>query len=654
MKFLTREQITDKISFYIYFGILIVFFSLLLNLPYFHQLNNMLLDQLHGDIKVRQEVVVIGIDDKSLQDIGAWPWNRSIFAVGLDNLKKSSPKVTGLDVLFLEDREGDKELETELKNVNFPVVFASKLIDDQVLVSKFKGMNVSDGLINFISDTDGKIRTSENIISYANDAKCSNSFSFQIFTTYLGEDKPVNCDVKAIDAINKSFKLKNDQFFNYASSPFTYYSFSDLYNNKIDPNNLKDKIVLIGSTATDLKNNLSDNFTDVFGKRISGIEIHANIINSLLEHRFQQFISGWIYYPGIYAVCAGLLFLYRRIRSNKIEFAVYAASITGSIVLGIALFNIGVNWYFVSTLGMLTATYIYMIAFKYLIEQRQNRFIQKAFSQYINPALLQKLVEKPDILRLGGEKKVITVLFSDIRGFTSISEKLQPERLINLINEYLDLMCEIILQNNGTIDKFIGDAIMAFWNAPLDEKNHQYLAVKTALEMHKKMKEFNEESGMDLNLKIGIGINTGEMIVGNVGSRKRFDYTLLGDNVNLGSRLENLNKKYGGSIIITESVMNGMRNKDDFCFRILDEVIVKGRSLPVKIYEPMFLTEENEIFCGEYAKAFDEYQKGNFEDAILMFSKFGDPTSKMMIDRIKNLEEEDIENWRGVWTWNDK
>lgn len=631
---------------YFYNFLVLVLFVFALQLSFFTELNILFTDRLQGNIKVRNEIIVVGIDDYSLQEIGSWPWKRDIFTKAVNNLKNEKPRVVGIDVLFLEKRDGDDTLKSAIQNAGFPVVLASKEAGGILLESYLGGKN---GFVNFEPDSDGKIRRS--FVSQTIIPNCEASFTFVIVKEYLGSKEPYGCSEYV--SLNKSRKIPRNLSFNYTNGSFTYISFKDLLNGKFFPGFFTNKIVLIGSTALDLRSNLNDNFIDVFGQRISGILIHANIINSFLENKFQtDFPLKW-FYIFIFVLSNGLLYLYSKLKRSIFDFALFSVVLFLVILLGISLFDFGVNWPFVHSAVLLTASYIFFTFYKYFVEQRENKFIQKAFNRYINPNLLYKLKENPESLKLGGEKKEMTVLFSDVRGFTSLSEKLSPEDLIQLMNTYLNEMSEVILKNNGTIDKFIGDAIMAFWNAPLADSKHRLNAIKTSMEMVKHLKDLGEKFDEFKTLKVGIGINTGDMIVGNVGSNSRFDYTVIGDNVNVGSRIEGLTKKYGVSVIVSEFAISNLHSDCGIIFRVLDEVIVKGKTKPFKIYEPLEDTEANRNLKEKYEKGFVLYQKKQFKKAVEIFESLEkDCVSHKMIERINELGK--VRNWDGVWTWLDK
>lgn len=623
-----------------YFSILLVFFCFFLTIPYFSELNNLFVDRLHGNLPASREIVIIGIDDKTLQEVGAWPWDRSIFADFLDTINSQKPKVVAFDVLFAESRNGDDKLANTLQKINFPVIMASKFEPEEGFIESIFGRRVfNSAVINLFSDTDSKIRKFQTTFPAA--GRCYPSFALAISKKYLNQNDIYSC------------KGEKTLSFNYSDKKFTYVSFIDVLNNKT-PVDLNGKIVLIGSSITDLKNNLEDNLINVFGQKVPGVEIHANILNSILQNRFQYQIPVLPFFFASYLFFIILFILFSRLKNNWFNLGAFATVFIFSNVLGIILFEFGLNWYFVQVNFLLVFTYISYIFLRYLFENLENRFIKQAFSKYLNPTLLNDLLSHKQSLKLGGEKRIMTVMFSDIRSFTAISEKLTPEELVKMINDYLDMMSEVILSQNGTIDKYIGDAIMAFWNAPLVNVNHQQNAIQTAILMENELINFQQSHPEYPQFKIGIGINTGSMTVGNVGGRNRFDYTVLGDNVNLASRFEGLTKKYGVGILVSSSVIKNL-NLKDFIFRLVDEVVVKGRTSSVKIYQPLKNTLQNSKLKDTYEKAFLLYQKGDFTKAKKLFNLFllkNDPPSQLLIERIKLLKSN--HNWSGVWSWDEK
>jgi len=309
---------------------------------------------------------------------------------------------------------------------------------------------------------------------------------------------------------------------------------------------------------------------------------------------------------------------------------------------------------------LITATALAMIAaviVNYAVEGRQKRFIKGAFKQYLSPIVIEKLMADPDRLTLGGEEKVLSIFFSDIQGFTSISEKLSPTELTGLLNGYLTAMTDIILETGGTIDKYEGDAIIAFWNAPLELADHAERAVRAALQCQAKLAAMRA----DLKARYGseifvrIGINTGPVVVGNMGSNQRFDYTFLGDAGNLAARLEGINKQFGTFLMISQNTRQAIGNT--FSVRELSRVRVVGKSEPITIYEPML--PETEAARREPLAAFQSalatYYAGGFTQAQAQFAAIsGDPVAAIYAKRCTTLSAAPPPDWDGIWTIGDK
>jgi adenylate cyclase len=372
---------------------------------------------------------------------------------------------------------------------------------------------------------------------------------------------------------------------NFYSEPrgYNYYSFYDVYSNKYNASDFNGKIVLIGYTAS----GVDDTFlVPISNKAMPGVEIHANLVQSILLKdyiSYQDDVSA-ILLIFLFALFTGLLLFRFKIHiATILIIVIFVAYLLLSILVIFDTYGIIMNILF--PLFTIALVYIALVAIYYRTEEKSRRWITSVFGKYVSPVVRDTLIKNPEKLNLGGEKRDITIFFSDIRGFTPISEKLDPEELTHLLNEYLTEMSEIIIENEGLVDKYMGDAIMAFWGAPLDQPNHAELACKSGLEMMEKLKELQKKwkkEGIP-TFDIGIGLNSGEAIVGNMGSSKRFDYTVMGDNVNIASRLEGLNKTYGTNIIISENTYKIV--KDKFKTKKLGTVKVKGKEKSISIYE---------------------------------------------------------------------
>ncbi len=359
---------------------------------------------------------------------------------------------------------------------------------------------------------------------------------------------------------------------------FTVRSFSDIVEGKVSTKYFKDKIFLAGVYAEGLQ----DIHETPYGK-MYGVEMMANAVTQLINRDFILFSEDYI--DILLIVFFGLIISY--IVGRKSILLSYIATIALVAVYFFAVVFIFDNYRYVLNLSapLITSiiTLFSMIAYRILTEEKEKKVIQGMFSNCVSKSIVDELLKHPEKLELGGEDKGITVLFSDIRGFTTLSEKLTPQELVTHLNEYLSAMTDIIFKYEGTLDKYVGDEIMAFWNAPLEQENHAELASLAALEMMTKLHSLNENWPEAKKLNIGIGLNTGLMTVGNMGSQSRMDYTLMGDNVNLGARLEGTNKIYGTNIIISEYTYAVI--KDQFICRELDTIKVKGKSKPVQIFE---------------------------------------------------------------------
>lgn len=538
-----------------------------------------LTDNLFLTRSAREDIVIIAVDDKSINTIGRWPWDRKIHAQLLELLAKSKPRAIGYDVAFPEKSNilSDEALKKSLSlhNVVLPIEQVKDGLQKPNDIFKTK-----TGLVNVLIDSDGVVRRVP-----------GESFASQIINT----------------------KVVGDYMrINYVGKPgsFVTYSFIDVIDKKIPLENFKDKYVLVGATAVDLHD---VQITPVSaGKEMAGVEIHANAMQTILDKKY--LITEPKIQTLIFILIAALL----------APFSVF--TLVAYIIFAFVSFDNGVIRNLIYPPTAIIVINIVNIFVKYWKEKAQKEYIKKAFSYYLSDSVLTEILKDPSKLRLGGERKEITVLFSDIAGFTTISEKLAPEELAKKLNDYLTRMTNIVFKYSGVLDKYIGDAVMAFWNAPIADADHALKACKTALEMQEQAGEFG----------VRIGINTGEMVVGNMGSQMRFDYSLLGDNVNLGSRLEGTNKEYGTKILISESTYNLV--KDKLITRFIDTVAVKGKEQGVRIYELRSMNYDL-----NFDKARELYEKGEFDKAAKIFAKIkNDPPSEVFLKRCQ-------EGWNGIY-----
>jgi adenylate cyclase len=376
--------------------------------------------------------------------------------------------------------------------------------------------------------------------------------------------------------------------------PYTSYHFWDLWRSEqlirndvkpdIDPSVFRDKIVFVGVNATSLFDAFETPFSGTTGFRMPGVQIHAAIADDILSNRFIRPAPAGVRLGTVLvtALLVGLLATFMP--------AWWATAVTVVVITlagGAAFWLFGRGYWLNLSQPVLASTLALFggVAYQYFVEGREKRKMKKLFGQYVSKDVYDHLVANPDLARLGGARRDMTVLFSDIRGFTTVSERGQPEEIVHTLNEYFTRMVQLVFQNGGTLDKFVGDMVMALFGAPLDDPDHADHAVETALEMIVELRKLNEGWKAEGRpaLDIGIGINTGPMIAGNIGSDLVMSYTVIGDAVNLGSRLESLNKQYGTRIIISEFTKAQLKKK--YALKPLGDVIVKGKTKPVSIFE---------------------------------------------------------------------
>lgn len=433
----------------------------------------------------------------------------------------------------------------------------------------------------------------------------------------------------------------------------------------------KDKIVLIGSTSVEDKDLLSVAFAkgDRSGANtMFGIEYHANVIQNILSKDFLYTPSEFITFLFLAAAALAVFYLSNGVKKIKIKSRYASEGINFVLVIALVF---GVIWvsqtaftkfsYILSTVSISTVivlSYLSNTAYHFIKERKQNVMIKGMFSHYVSHNVVDQLLSDPDKLKLGGERKNLTILFSDIAGFTTFSETKTPEDLVKFINTFLSEMTEVILRNQGTLDKYIGDAIMAFWGAPIVVENHAALACRTACEMQERVKTLQHLAGENFELKFRMGINSGDVIVGNIGGTKRFDYTVIGDAVNLASRLEGVNKEFGTNIIIGEDTQKILG--DGFLIRELDRVKVKGKKKPTSVYELVGMVENEAArkrfeLMKHYFEGLNYYREKSFADALHCFRRSvelspADTPSHVYIDRINYfMQNPPDENWDGVF-----
>jgi adenylate cyclase len=532
----------------------------------------------------------------------------------------------------------------------------------------------SFGHFNVEKDRDGYIRKALLLVEYR--GNYYPSLDLEIVRTYLHPSLPPiiyaweRGDGGSIDHIQiGEIRIPTDEkgrlLINYYGPGYTFphYSISDVVLRKIPPDTFKDKIVLLGFTSAIYQDLHSTPFQqDIY----PGVEVHATIIENILRQDFLTRPEATILIDILLIVLLGIVLGLILHRTHPISGALTAVicliSVAGTTYAAFSFQKIWLNMTYPFIFVILD--YVAITSYKYFTEEKKKKEVKNAFQHYVSPAIVDQMLERVDQLHLGGERKQLTALFSDIRGFTSISEKMPPEDLIHFLNEYLTAMARIVLDHEGTVDKYMGDAIMAFYGAPLEQSDHAFRACKTAVEMIARLKEL--QIGWEARnlppMNIGIGINSGEMSVGNMGSEERFDYTIMGDNVNLASRLEGINKQYGTNIVISQSTYELVQDQP-FIVRELDSVQVKGKLEPVTIYELRKYGEmepQTQTLLEEFDKGLHAYKNRQWDQAIASFQEAlriepGDEPSKIYITRCEEYKQTPPpEDWNGVFVMKTK
>jgi adenylate cyclase len=421
----------------------------------------------------------------------------------------------------------------------------------------------------------------------------------------------------------------------------------------LDPALFKDKVVFIGGSAAGLLDNRPSPVSPVF----PGTEILAAATDNILNKDFLVPASSG---ASFLLVLMSVLSAFCAVRFLKSSMPATAALSAGLALFAVALFQRGVWLDMALPQLSLWLSFAATSAYSYAVEGRQRRFLQAAFGHYLSPEVVRQIAEDPKRLALGGERRELSVYFSDIEGFTTISEGLSPEKLTLLMNRYLDAMTETVLESDGTLDKYIGDAVMAFWGAPLPREDHALAACRVALKYREKLDRLSSEfvrEGLPA-VRARIGLNSGPAVVGNLGSSRRFSYTAMGDTVNLASRLEGANKNYGSWILISESTKKAAGDAVET--RALDFIKVKGKNLPIGVYELLGLKGETDAALLAKARLFesglDLYRARRWEEAVSVFERvLPDDAAEAYLSRCRRFQAEPPPgDWDGSYALKEK
>ncbi len=731
-----------------------------LNLPFFQLLDLKAYDvklTARGTRPVSDQVVIVAIDEQSLQQEGRWPWPRSKLARLIDQLSASGAAVIGVDIFFPERDvyvpfetldsalveqeilgwdskktagwlrqvgDSDKLFAQSLLNSDrsvlgylvvprnqlgkdktepmnqqhldlldfsqYGLVHRSDQPEDKVRLPEIDKVNMSlpefmdasnnAGFVHYLPDRDGVVRRIPLVMSYGGEYLFP-PLSLQVLqeatkTPLMINIVPYGVDKVMFNKVEIPTTASGDYFVNYYGPAYTFRHIpaSDVLAGRVPEKDLKGKIILLGATAAATYDTKTTPFDPIF----PGVEAHATIIENVLQEDFIQ-RPPWIDLLDISLMLISGIFL-------GIIFLKFNAIASGILAMAGTVAFLGFDFYLLNEKGLLihtvypvfTQLFVYtgVTFYRFAFEERKKRFIQDAFGQYLAPEVVKQVVDNPNLLKLGGDRKILTAFFSDVKGFSSISESLTPKQLVELLNEFLTEMTDILMANEGTVDKFEGDSIIAFFGAPLPFEDHATRSCLAALGMQKRLTEMREKWKQEgrHELYMRIGINTGPMVVGNMGSAHRMDYTIMGDSVNLASRLEGANKVYGSNILISGFTYDFVKGTLE-C-RELDRIRVFGKDQPVAIYEVLCekgtLDASLQEAYSVFAEALDLYRHKQWEKAILQFKqcieiKKGDGPSDTFIERCELFQKIEKrsrrgsdktnvipEDWDGVYTMQSK
>ena len=594
----------NKVALSILTPIILIALSLLL-IPVGNSINNSIYDSFTGDINNKEidDVVVISIDDNSFKELNRrWPWSRTWLAEVVTKLDKAGVGAIGIDISLFDagfNQKEDEDLANALKKAGNVTLISRWIKNESGINELYEPLNIfrtnsETGYGNLIGDEDGVIRRYDYLTAPQDDVDLiMQSFAYSLYMTWLdgeyppeGNDDPF-LDFYTIDGEPKpveEFGLKGNRYIDYRNMgtlDIPYISFSNVLNDNFDSKELKGKVVLIGAKFPESHDQYAASGTS--HELIYGVDLHAHAVAGLIKGEF----------PSIPNLNQNLLTLF--ITILVVTLIVLLLKFVPGIIslLFLVASTFGVQYFIWNNsdrlisfgfilLPIIPGVIIFTI-WHFFVENRARKRIRGQFSRFVAPAVVNQIVSNQESPKLGGERKHVTVLFSDIVSFTTMSEEMEPEQMVSMLNRYFTLMVDVIFKHEGTINKFIGDAIMAVFGAPITQEDSEERAVLAAIDMAEALEKFNEDQRKrgEREFGTGIGINSGPVVVGNVGSERQMEYTVIGDTVNLSARLEGLTRKYG-QIVISDNVYQKV--KDMINVETPESVMVKGKSNLIDIH----------------------------------------------------------------------
>ena len=625
-----------------------------------------------GPLPPNPEIAIIAIDDKSVGELGRYPWDRSAYAPLIDRITEAGAKALLMDAFFPEPtspKEDQAFADAMKRSGKVVLATAFNLGEDDETVSQTISIPLltdaaaGTAHINFLPDADGVNRWTKLIVEHEGGSYPSLGLMGAMIA--LGS-KDMEVGDYYVQTGDRTIYTDYDHkmLINYTGPPGTFetFSFVDVAKGRIPDEKLRGRIFYMGATSL----GIYDMRVSPFFNDTPGVEINATVADSIISGRTME-------RGGIEAIIdmasmalLGLLVYIVAIRVKPaVALPVTVMLAMGWLAFAYYMFLHGMWICVVYQTGVVIVTYSLTWYSRYLLLDRKSREIKTMFSSYVSPKIVDQIVKDPTQARIGGDTKDVTVLFSDIKGYTSFSENRTPHEVVATLNEYLGEMSRVIMDSDGTLDKFIGDGIMAYWGAPLKQDEHYLMALDCAMRMFEEMGHLQEDwkrRGME-PLGIRIGINSGPVVAGNIGVKgKKMEYTVIGDTVNLASRLEAAGKYYGVSTLVGERTVE--LGSCSYVFRELDSMRVVGKKMPVTIYDIIGhidnVTDEDRKYIEDFRHALSVYRSKQFIEARALFGELaarrpGDRPATLYINRCADfLENPPPEDWDGVYNRKDK
>ncbi|MCW8825568.1 MAG: adenylate/guanylate cyclase domain-containing protein [Gammaproteobacteria bacterium] len=619
---------------------------------------------IRGAIKPNEQIAIIAIDDKSIGELGRFPWTRSAYIPLLENLSAAGAKAVLFDAFYPEPQDEviDRAFADAIRKAGNVVLATTFSFDQQFRVTGSTGSlplieeaAMGIGHINLVPEDDGINR--RNILLIEAEGRLVPSLGMMGAMVAL-DKKTFSPTPFSVELAGRSVPVDEDyaMWINYTGAAGIYpqYSFSDISQGRIDPALLKNKIFFLGATAL----GIYDMRVTPFHSNTPGVEVHATIADNIISNRFIRHTGLEALLDITFIILLGLLTFYLTAKL-KLYIAIPITFLLSTAYIWVT-YQFFTEGHWISMIYPLMAAVASLLvggSFRYMILERRAREMRSMFSSYLSPKLVSRLEREPDAAKIGGDTKEITIIFTDIKGFTSFTENRTPLEVVERLNEYLAAMVRAINSYDGTVDKFIGDGIMIYWGAPLTQEDHAERAIGALLAMKQVLNELSvkwAKSGEEPFAFRG-GVNSGEVIAGNIGSHgKKMEYTVIGDTVNLAARLESSAKYYNVDFLVSDSTYQ--LTKDRFIYRELDLIRVIGKQIPVTVYElvdPLSEISEEEI--EQFQKALQLYRSGNWQEARAQFYAISellpdDRPCQIYIERCNTfIDSPPPSEWDGVY-----